>query len=49
MHIYALTNSGDSAIIFMDTRFAALYKFLLTRLRCPLILNIINNRAISSG
>ena len=49
MHIYALINSGDSAIIFIDTYFAVLYKFLLTRLRYSLILNIINNKAISLG
>ena len=48
MHTYTLINSGGSAITFINTRFATLYKFLLTQLRYPLILNIINSRAISS-
>ena len=49
MHIYALINNGDSAITFINTRFAVLYKFPLTRLRRSLILNIIDDRAISLG
>ena len=48
MYIYALTNNRGSAITFIDIHFATLYKFLLTQLRYPLILNIINGRAISS-
>ena len=47
VHTYALINSGGSAITFINTRFVALHKFLLTWLRRPLILNIINDRAIS--
>ena len=49
MYTYALINNGGSTITFINIYFAALYKFLLTQLRYPLILNIINNRTISLG
>ena len=46
---YALANSGGSAIAFMDGRFAALHQFLLILLGRPLILNVVDRRAIASG
>ena len=39
---YALTNSGGSAITFMNGRFAALHQFPLISLGRPLILNVVD-------
>ena len=49
VHLYALINSGGSAISFMDVDFAVIHRFPFKQLEKPLILNIINGRSIVSG
>ena len=49
VHLYALVNSGGSAISFMDVDFAVIHRFPFKQLEKPLILNIINGRLIASG
>ena len=49
MHLYALVNSGGSAISFIDVDFAVIHRFPFKQLEKPLILNVVNGRPIASG
>ena len=42
MQVYALVNSSESVITFINKYFAALHEFPLIALRRPLTLNIID-------
>ena len=49
VHIYALTDSGRSAIGFIDAGFTAIHHFPLSKLEKPLVLNVIDGRVILLG
>ena len=49
VYLYAFTDSGGSAIAFMDFKFAVAHRFKVIKLLKPIILNVINGRAIVSG
>ena len=49
VHLYALVNSGGSAISFMDVDFAVIHRFPFKQVENPLILNIVDERPIISG
>ena len=49
VHLYAFTDSGGSAMAFMDFKFAVAHRFKVIKLLKPITLNVVNGKVIASG